>query len=307
MRWLRLIIFAALAVAAILAVGIALLLNSDLTRFKGTIARIISAQIDRDIVIDGNFQVDVARQTSVIAEGVRLANVDWADAPNMITIERIKIVVDTWSAIRGPLLIERLEIDGARVALVTTDTGENNWTFGDGDEAEEEDHSNPIDLILRHAQVRNLQLTYTDPDFAQPVRIIVESFDQRESDDHLLNADLRGSINGKAVTVTGKLGPFESLLSATNLEYDLAGKFDTLTIASKGDIDSLTDPQRPHFELRIQGPNIDDLTRMIGLPDYGTGDVDLDAKIIPGKEHIRVDIAGNIGQFLEIFEALGAV
>jgi uncharacterized protein involved in outer membrane biogenesis len=297
MRWLRLIIFATLVVAAILAVGIALLLNSDLTHFKGTVARIISAQIERDFAIDGNFQVDVDRQTSVIAERVRLANVDWADAPNMINIERIEIVVDTWSAIRGPLLIERLDVDGARIALVTTDNGENNWTFGDGDEAEKEDDSNPIDLILRHAQVRNLQLTYTDPDFAQPVRIIVESFDQRESDDHLLNADLRGSINGKVVTVTGKLGPFESLLSATNLEYDLAGKFDTLTIASKGDIDSLTDPQRPHFELRIQGPNIDDLTRMIGLPDYGTGDVDLDAKIIPGEEHIRVDIAGNIGQF----------
>jgi uncharacterized protein involved in outer membrane biogenesis len=297
MRWLRLIVFATLALAAFLAVGIALLLNSDLTRFKGEVARIIGNQIDRDIVIDGNFQMHIDRRIFVIAEDVRLANVDWADGPNMVTIDRIEIVVDTWSAIRGPLLIERVEIDGARVALVTKDNGDNNWTFGDGDKAEEETDSNPIDLIMHDAQVRNLQLTYTNPDFAQPIRFVVDSFDQRESDDHLLNADLRGSINGKAVTVTGKLGPFESLLSATNLEYDLAGNLGTLTIASKGDIDSLTDPRRPHFELRIKGPNIDDLTMMLGLPDYGTGDVDLDAKISPGKEFIRADIAGNIGQF----------
>jgi hypothetical protein len=58
MRWLRLMIFASLVITAFLAVGIALLLNSDLTRFKGAVARIISAQNDRDIVIDGNFQFD---------------------------------------------------------------------------------------------------------------------------------------------------------------------------------------------------------------------------------------------------------
>jgi len=42
MRWLRLIVFATLLVVAFLAVGIALLLNSDLTGFKGAVARIIS-------------------------------------------------------------------------------------------------------------------------------------------------------------------------------------------------------------------------------------------------------------------------
>ena len=63
-----------------------------------------------------------------------------------------------------------------------------------------------------------------------------------------------------------------------------------------GRIDDVVDLRRPEFEFTASGPDVDDLTRMLGLGEEGDGDIKLSGALKPiadGPLILRVE--GNLG------------
>jgi len=293
MRWNRLLLLVLAVVLLVVGAGLAFLSTLDLNDYKQNIERFVVRQTGRAFAIEGRIDFDLGRYTSLTVNDVHLGNPDWATDEDMARVQRASVVLDVYSLWSGPVIIELLELDNAELNLEQRESGENNWTFGDGSE---ESGGGLMPLILSQVHVANFSLTVATPALDQPLEIRINRLDQVQKEDGLFDAKLRGTLNGRSVNIAGEYGPLESLLNATDLNIDIAGQFDTLSITVDGLIDDLVRPRQPRVDIEITGPDIDHVTGMLGLPDLGGGDLDLKISLKPGKQDVAASVVGRIGE-----------
>jgi uncharacterized protein involved in outer membrane biogenesis len=99
--------------------------------FKPQLEDWITEATGREFAIDGDFSVDLARQTTVVATDVRFANPEWVGTQQMARIGRAEIRVDTRSLWKRPVVIELIEIEDAEVVLAGREDGAPNWVLED--------------------------------------------------------------------------------------------------------------------------------------------------------------------------------
>jgi hypothetical protein len=58
--------------------------------------------LDRELRLDGAFEVDLLPAPRILAEGVTLGNASWSDEPVMLRAEHLSARVDGWSLLAGP-------------------------------------------------------------------------------------------------------------------------------------------------------------------------------------------------------------
>jgi hypothetical protein len=306
MRWARLTSLVLLAIVLLIAIAVTVLVNLDPNRFKGNLERFVAAQTDRTFKITGSLDIDLGRHTHLTISGVHLGNPQWASIQDMVQLDKLALTVDLFSLFDGPFVIELLELSGARIHLEKNPDGEDNWTFGGKTESDPKTDSKPIPLILRIARIDDFQLTYLDSDLLTPLQLKMVSLEQTQTEAGLFEATLDGAINTRPVAVSGQYGPLDSLLTGLNFEYQVSGKFDTLTITSGGSIDNLLQPHHPEFTLSVNGPDIDHVTDMLGLTDLGSGGLDVEASVRPRDDRLEAQVHGNLGEFLIDMDAFAS-
>lgn len=301
MRWTRILLVVLAVILLVVGAGAAFVLTLDLNDYKATIERIVVRQTGREFVIDGRIDLDLGGHTGLTVTDVRLGNPGWAAEENMARVGRASVVLDLRSLWSGPLTIMLLELDNAELNIEKRVSGENNWTFGEGGG----EGGGLIPLFLHEAHVANFELTVTTPALERPLEIRIDRLDQVQDSDRLFDAKLRGTLNGRPVNLTGKYGPLDNLLAVTDVTIDITGQFDTLSLTVDGLIDDLTGPRQPRIEIEIAGPDIDDVTEMLGLPDFGSGDLDLALSLRPETNAAAVSVVGRIGE--HHIESIGTV
>jgi uncharacterized protein involved in outer membrane biogenesis len=127
MRLRRFAFWLSFGTLALLMLALAWLWTADLGIFKPQVERFVTEQTGRKFTIDGNFYVDLAHLSSVIAEDVHFQNADWADQEDMVTVGRLEVRLDLWSLVKGPILIELIDVDDASISLINPEDGEPNW------------------------------------------------------------------------------------------------------------------------------------------------------------------------------------
>jgi hypothetical protein len=290
MRWTRLLLAVLAVILLVIGAGIAFLLTLDLNDYKRNIEQLVARETGRELVIEGRIDLDLGGNTGLTVTDVRFGNPDWAANENMVRIGRAYVVLKLSSLWSGPVIIELVELDNTELNLEKRESGENNWTFGDGG-----DGGGLMPLILRQGHVANFALTVATPVLEQPLQISIDRLDQVQDSDGLFDAKLRGTLNGRSVNLNGKYGPLENLLAATDLSVDVSGQFDTLSITVDGLIDDLVRPRQPRINIDIAGPDIDDVTQMLGLPDFGRGNLDLKLSLRPETDDVAISVIGIIG------------
>lgn len=303
MRWTGWRSIGVLVLVLLIGGALVWLFTADLSVLRGPLERLVTDATGREFAIDGAFSLELGNKIDLEAGDVRLGNPDWVDEPDMMRASRVKLRLDLWSLFDEPILLELVELDQLRVLLEETEDGLNNWTFGDDDDSGAD--TAPLPIILEQSTARDVLIVLKSPILEQPLRARVASFTQTLREDDLLDSALIGDINGRDVEVRGRLGPFQSFLTGLDLRYEITGSFDTLSIRSKGSIDDLTNPQAPAVELSIEGPNVDDVTQMLGLADYGEGNLDFYGSVAPDGDGLKLTVGGNIGQLT--VDADGAV
>lgn len=303
MRRIRILLIVIIGLLVVIGGAVAFLFTIDLNDYKETIAGIVERNTGRKLILDGRVDFDLGRQISLELTNARFANPEWAGEPYMARIARARLVIDLLSMIRGPIIVEQLELQDAELHLESLADGRNNWTFSMPTEPvsdamrQEKSADNIFPLVLRHAKAQDFLFTLAHPALARRLEIRAADLDQAEGDDGLLGVALNATLNERAASVSGKYGPLANLVRARDLQLDISGTFDTLSILGRGLIDDLTRPRRPTVEFSVTGPAIDDVTEMLGLPDLGDGGLDLVASIQPDAEGVDVIVRGNLGQF----------
>jgi uncharacterized protein involved in outer membrane biogenesis len=293
MRWTRWLLIGVLVLVLLIGGAVVWLFTADLTALRGPLERLVMNVTGREFAIDGAFSLELGEDIDLEAESVRLGNPEWADEPDMLQAGRVKLRLDLWSLFDELIVLELIELEQVRVFLEETEDGLNNWTFGDDQDPDAD--TAPLPLILEQGNVKDGLIVLTSPILEQPLRARVASLTQTRRDDDLLDSVLVGDINGRDVKIRGQIGPVESFMTGLDMQYEVTGSFDTLSIRSKGYFDDLTDPQQPAMELSIKGPDVEDVTQMLGLADYGEGNLDIDASLTPADDQLQLTVGGNIG------------
>ena len=102
MRLRRIAVWSILVLLVSTATAGIWLWTADLGFVKTHVERWVSDTTGRDFAIDGQFSVDLAGQSTVIAEDIRFSNAVWAETPQMIIVGRAEVRIDLWSIFSGP-------------------------------------------------------------------------------------------------------------------------------------------------------------------------------------------------------------
>ncbi len=142
----------------VLALVIALA-TLDWNMLRGPAARFASARIGRTVAIDGDLHVHIWTLTPrVEANGLRVANADWAGGGDMAEIGKLVFEVKLMPLFGGHVVVPLIDVEHSKFDLVRDKDGRANWEFGA--------HSNdktPLKLPpIRHFIIHDAQLSVTD-------------------------------------------------------------------------------------------------------------------------------------------------
>jgi len=306
MRWRRIAFWFSFGTLALFVLALTWLWTADLGVFKPQVERFVTEKTGREFSIDGNFYVDFARHSSVVAENVRFQNAEWADDADMVAVGRVEVRVDTWSLIFGPIVVELVDIDNAEMQLLNPEQHEPNWVLPVEETLVVEEARPGVNFVIEQMYVDNVRLLLDSAERSRPLEFRINWFRQQHRDDGLLEADLDALLDGRVVRVKGEVGTWEALLAGEDIQFDIEAVLDTFEFSGRGRIDNLADLRRPEIEFSAAGPDIDDLTRLLGIGEEGEGDIDLNGSLTPQRDGpLVLELNGNIGQ-TEV-EATGTV
>jgi uncharacterized protein involved in outer membrane biogenesis len=259
----RKVLVVAVSVPILLIVIVLLYLNfADLSGWKGTVERLASDAIGRELRISGEFQPEIGLTTRVVATDVSLANADWSDDPQMVSVDRLAGEIDLLSILFGPITIGDVDISGARVVFETNTNGRFNWALGDGDPSE--GGGGEFEMVIGQALVNDIQLVYAGPE-RDPLVAELEKLEFTDDGSGMLDLELVGRLDDTPVEISGRLGTFIGLINASRVEHDLEGRFADAGFALRGTVDSLAALSGVEAEASFAGPDLSQFTTALGL------------------------------------------
>jgi len=96
--------------------------------------------------------------------------------------------------------------------------------------------------------------------------------------------------------IDGEFGTWDALLAGRDFDVDVDAALDTFTLSARGRVDDIADLRRPEFEFTASGPDVDDLTRLLGLGEEGEGDIRLSGTLEPVADGpLILKVEGNLG------------
>ena len=101
---------------------------------RPVLARVLSAQLDRPVTIEGPLRLEPGWVTAVEVEGLRVAAPDWARSDDLASVARLRVAADLWAYLRhGTIRITELALAGPHLALERDVQGRTSWPQGGGD------------------------------------------------------------------------------------------------------------------------------------------------------------------------------
>lgn len=288
-----------LLIIGVLLVG--LVFAAESPWFSQFVARQASARLDREVTIDGAFDIDWSLHPRIRIPALTIANAPWANQQPLAQIASTELTLNLRPLLGGHLAIDNLLLQAPRFNLQRLGDGRSNWqeligrpgAKGGGPPA-----------ALNTVQVRNGRLRLQDATQALQLDIAVETTPTATGPERL-HAAGHGSRHGQAFEVDVRGGP---LLAVTDPSqpYPIAGSLQAgqTRLQAEGQLLRPAAPERGDFKLTLQGPNPADLHELLGLalPDLPPYQLAGQLSFADGVWHFRdfngrvgdSDIAGNV-------------
>ncbi|MBI3676725.1 MAG: AsmA family protein [Proteobacteria bacterium] len=114
---------------AIIAASLALAAISG-NALRQPITYWLSARLGRQVQIAGDLHLRVLSiQPSISADGVTIANTDWAGGGQMAAVRHLHVEAKFWPLLHGRLVLPVVEIVSPNVVVVRDKSGRSNWQF----------------------------------------------------------------------------------------------------------------------------------------------------------------------------------
>ena len=217
----------------------------------------------------------------------------------MLTVDQPYAVLDLWALTRGQILIRDATAKSGRLLFELSPEGKLNWDLSKDSPDTDIDVQRlwAFPLFIEQAELSDVHITLDLPAFEQPLEIQVDSANQINGENDLLDIVLAGSINERPVKLSGHIGPFTTLLVGRNVDFELDLDLHTFELDAKGHIDDFIAPKKPEFELTIKAPDAAEFASLLRLPGATQGPVALQASMKPVADEFKANVNGDFGEF----------
>ena len=264
---------------------------------RGTIERVAGQAIGRELKIAGAFDLSISLTPTLAASDVTLANAPWGSEPFMVRAGRIKISIDPVSLWSRPLRVRDVVIDDVHVLLETSSEGRGNWAFETKPATgrPSEPSAKPSFLIER-AAVRGLELVVRARPDALPFRAGIAALDAGlDSATQMIEVRGAGHLNDAPWDIAGRLGPFERLYHARDVDQALTGHIGQSALSLRGRIHDPMTLGGPDVDLKVDGPDIVVALAALGLKSPLTGAFRAEGRLAPKDDAVGVELSGVLG------------
>ena len=287
-----------LALIVVLAVGFIFILYKPGV-VRGPLEQYLSNLTGYSISLEGDLRIDTGGLIEISGSDISVSGPEWASRPDLIAIGHLKVAVNTASLFKKVVLVESLQIIDMQLNLEMTADGKNNWTLIKPSDTtstppQTAKDTEPV-VVFNNTELSDITLRYNNGEKNVEHEFVIASLSQHQQSDGMLHANLDGSFNDRPVEFTGTFGPYANLLSGRDVTYTATGLFGELELNSSGFIDDLLKPRFPEFKFDMQGPNVDEITAMLGVDDLGSGEFSLRAKGQEVNGLYETDINGKLG------------
>ena len=300
MRFRRIALWSTGGLALLLVAVFLWLWFGNLGVIKPQLERWVSEKTGREFVIEGRFDVNLGRETVIIAEGIRLENADWSEPRYMLDLGYIELRIDTFSVFGAPLTIELIRLDEADIRLEQPASGDPNWlvfTPSTAARPDPDDDDSVFDVIVRKIDTDDVRVVYTSAARTGPVELDIATLRQQHRDDDYLELTVDGQLGDRNFDIHAVAGTWDALITGKDVEYEIEDQLDNFSLSSRGTIDDLLAPRRPSVTFAARGPDINDLLRMLKLQEGGSGAIDLSGSLQPAEDGPMIlDVEGQVGQ-----------
>lgn len=291
-RILKWTIVTALALALVAVIG---LFTADLGFLRPTIEKRLGLMTGRDVSFGSRLSIKLGRELVIQAGDLRLSNATWAGSGDLAHIANASLVIDTRSLLSGPVVLKQLTAEGVTLLLMQNEAGQSNWELGESETVPAPDGELPF--LVETVTLRNASIEFRSPRLDQPLVAEVAELQESVNAEGMIETRLTGRLNGKAVEFNGTAGPYERLVSGDDFELAGAGRFGDIQLSGKAVFDNLYRPQRPLIEASMEGPDLEELTSMLGIAGLGHGPVSLSATSSADGGVLDARLKGFLGGF----------
>ena len=269
--WVK--VFAAFLVVLLALVLLAVFFPWDVLR--GPLNRYVSERTGRHFEITRRLDVKLGRTTRVLADGIEFANPGWAKDPQLLKAEGAEVDIRLFPLLRGRIELPLVMLRKPQLALQMEADGRRSWALG----RDTADKSNIPDIGT--LVVDEGSLHFISGGHGADIR---SSFGLDSRADNKLPLAFRaeGTWQKQPFTAQGRGGNVMHLSAVAKespypIEITATGAHTTLKAA--GTVDSLSDLNGARTTFTIQGANLSELYKLIGVVLPETPRYELQARL----------------------------
>jgi uncharacterized protein involved in outer membrane biogenesis len=287
-HWKRLIVIAALVIAALILTGYAILVSYDFNKYKPMIAQAVKKATGRELKIDGDIRVKLGLSPWVLFEDISFQNAPWGSRSELVKIKCLKVQVTLFPLIKGMIEVKRLILEEPDILLETDLSGKSNLEFQTGGQSS----GTPPSPFLKGIKIERGLLSYRDGESGKTYSVNIEKLTAAIPDvESPIEVDSQGSLNGRPFEVKGTIGSMEALIDPMkNTPIELKARFGSASIIAKGEIRDAFNVQGLALTVAAKGPSISEFigaTGITDMPDIGT--FSLEATLTDSAEKLSIE------------------
>ncbi|OYY93260.1 MAG: membrane assembly protein AsmA, partial [Polaromonas sp. 28-63-22] len=255
------------------------------------INRYVSGQIGRPFEITRRLDVHLGRTTTVIADGLEIANPGWASKPYLLKAKAAEFDINLWALLVGRIQIPRIALTEPQLGLQVEADGRRTWALSR--DTSSKGAVPDIGTLL----VDTGTLSYIDE--AREAAIAVQfSIAAESAGDLPLAFKSTGKWKGEKFTASGRTG------GVLKLSKDVDGSFpleiDVLvgstSLKARGSITDLAELAGVDATFALQGRNLDELYKLTGVVLPSTPPYKVRGTLVrQGKRWIASQMQGTLG------------
>ncbi len=292
-------------VLAVIAACIALLVAFfPVDYIRAKISGTAGSRFGREVAVEGPLTIDWHWRTPrVIAEKIRVSNINGAKMPDMASADRIEFTFRLWPLLIGRLVVPTLEITHPVVNLERMADGTKNWNFSDASEAgivanaalPDDRHDMPL---ISSLSVTDGEVAYRDIGRDIDMKMKLDSIEGEEKRAQRKFSILgEGTVQGQKAVIKANGGSLNLLRNTSEpFPLKLEIKIGATSFMAAG---TFTDPiqlKGLDAQLDMGGSNLADLFYLIHVPLPPTPAYNLKG---------RLQKEGDLWSFTEFFGPCG--
>jgi len=293
-RFLFILVAVLLLVAALLAAFVTWALH-DGDFLKGQVTRIVEQETGRRLSIDGPFELDLGRQTTLTAGGISLANAPWAQEPALASAQSLYVAIDIPALFDGAVWLPELRLADCSVNLQQNASGQANWELAEAGEAQSAEPDSDWTFRMDGLDIDRCRLSLDGPKREKPLLVEIDKARLDRGENMRVTGEIDGRLDQETLAVRGWSDPLRAFSEGGPLAMNLDIVAGDVQLELSGSFTDAASLAGPDLDGRFSGPEIGAVLQHFSLPPVSDGAFDFNARLKTQNGAATLVVDGDLG------------